>query len=513
MSQGKGEVGRRSSTAVSYTLDTENIVKRTGQYTFRPFGRSIPVRFAFLITTDGPFGLDLDLVNGKIYWAKQSGAIGTRRIERANLDGSGVEILVTGNDPQGVAVDPGADAMLWSDQGTSTIQTSDLDGNGTQDLHTGLSSPGGIDLGSVGAGAVPNGADVVGTPLRLGKGVGDQLDFTWSASCVATDTDYAIYQGRLGDSTSHLSLQCSTLGLTMASIEPREGLFWTEKTLGAVRRSDLDGTDSADVRTGLSEPLTVTVAGSKVYWVATSGTIERSDFDGSNLELLASELNVPRGVAVDLDSAKIYWSEVGKIVIADLDGSNPMDFITGLSTPLEMEIDADGGFMYWSDSGQDTIYRADYPSGGSVTPLITTDGPFGLDLDLVNGKIYWAKQSGPIGTRRIGRANLDGSGAEILVTGNDPQGVAVDPHGNAMFWSDQGTSTIQTADLDGNNVRDLLTGLSSLGGIDIDQSQRVYYLVVPTNGTSEGSYGVDSSGAARSQGQTVCALQSIRPCP
>ena len=40
-----------------------------------------------------------------------------------------------------------------------------------------------------------------------------------------------------------------------------------------------------------------------------------------------------------------------------------------------------------------------------------------------------------------------------------------------------------------------------------------YYLVVPTNGTREGSYGTNSSGAERPQGSPACLAQQVGSCP
>jgi hypothetical protein len=40
-----------------------------------------------------------------------------------------------------------------------------------------------------------------------------------------------------------------------------------------------------------------------------------------------------------------------------------------------------------------------------------------------------------------------------------------------------------------------------------------YYLVVPTNGSVEGSYGLNSAGTERSQGPSTCATQMIGDCP
>ena len=51
----------------------------------------------------------------------------------------------------------------------------------------------------------------------------DQITLSWAVSCLATDTDYAIYEGMLGDFTSHTSLFCSTAGATTKTFTPLAG--------------------------------------------------------------------------------------------------------------------------------------------------------------------------------------------------------------------------------------------------------------------------------------------------
>jgi hypothetical protein len=70
---------------------------------------------------------------------------------------------------------------------------------------------------------VPNGASVPGTPLRLARAPAGQLDLTWSASCVSSDTDFEVYEGTLGDFVSHAPLLCDTGGATNATITPAAG--------------------------------------------------------------------------------------------------------------------------------------------------------------------------------------------------------------------------------------------------------------------------------------------------
>ena len=69
------------------------------------------------------------------------------------------------------------------------------------------------------SGSVPDGATVPGTPLSLSK-LGGNLLFSWSASCAASDTDYEIYEGPIGDYSNHAPKLCSTSGATGAVIFP-----------------------------------------------------------------------------------------------------------------------------------------------------------------------------------------------------------------------------------------------------------------------------------------------------
>jgi hypothetical protein len=73
---------------------------------------------------------------------------------------------------------------------------------------------------SAAVGAVPNGKEVSGTPLSLRKGSGDDLVLEWSASCLATDSDYVVYEGLLGNFTSHSPVTCDTSGATTWTLTP-----------------------------------------------------------------------------------------------------------------------------------------------------------------------------------------------------------------------------------------------------------------------------------------------------
>ena len=74
-----------------------------------------------------------------------------------------------------------------------------------------FTSPGGAP-----AGRLPDGP-------TLAKSSGDTITLAWGSSCLAGDTDYTVYEGVLGDFTSHVPRLCSTGGATTATFTSPAG--------------------------------------------------------------------------------------------------------------------------------------------------------------------------------------------------------------------------------------------------------------------------------------------------
>lgn len=75
-----------------------------------------------------------------------------------------------------------------------------------------------------GPGRVPDGADFPGTQLTINKVPGDtQIELNWGASCSSNLTDYAIFEGRIGNWYSHKERRCSTNGGTSWDFNARNG--------------------------------------------------------------------------------------------------------------------------------------------------------------------------------------------------------------------------------------------------------------------------------------------------
>ena len=92
---------------------------------------------------EAPVALALDGPGGRIYWADR----GAGRIQRVALDGFFVEEVVTGlEEPGGLALDPSAGKLYWTDSGAGRIQRAALDSTEVEEVVTGLQDPGALAL-------------------------------------------------------------------------------------------------------------------------------------------------------------------------------------------------------------------------------------------------------------------------------------------------------------------------------------------------------------------------------
>ena len=260
----------------------------------------------------------------KMYWTD----VGTHKIQRANLDGSNIEDLVTTGliYPQGIALDIAGDKMYWTDGGTDKIQRANLDGSNIEDLiPTGLTSS-------------PTGPEGIALDLAEGK------------------------------------------------------IYWTDFSTGKIQRANLNGSNIEDLITELRYPQSIAldIAGGKMYWAHDSpDKIQRANLDGSNIEdLITTGLEGPQGIALDLSKGKMYWTDEGthKIQRANLDGSDIEDLITattGLSGPRSITLDLTEGKIYWADRSRRKIQRANL-DGSNIEDLVTTGlrHPDAIALDL-----------------------------------------------------------------------------------------------------------------------------------
>jgi low density lipoprotein receptor-related protein 5/6 len=119
------------------------------------------------------------------------------------------------------------------------------------------------------------------------------------------------------------------------------------------------------------------------------------------------------------------------------------------------------------------VQRARLDASGGIQDLYTsTNTPFGLAVDPVNGKVYWTEFS--VSFKGIRRMSVDGGAVETLIStgASRPRAIALDVANSRMYWTDDLTNTIYSAPFSVSNgdaaAYAIVTGLGTPRGIALD---------------------------------------------
>jgi DNA-binding beta-propeller fold protein YncE len=286
-------------------------------------------------------------------------------------------------------------------------------------------------------------------------------------------------------------------------------LFFLDAGGGRIFSANHDGSDlKTIINEGRKFPdgLVVDIAAGHIYWtnmgnnpVVNDGSIERADFDGSNITniIRPGGTFTPKQLQLDEKNRKLYWCdrEGMRVMRANLDGSNIQTLVDtsgGDARPGKDEkkwcvgiaVDAEGGKFYWTQkgpekAGEGRIFRANLETPKGQTPAnrkdieLLYDGlpePIDLELDLANRTIYWTDRGDPPRGNTVNRAAMDPKPGnrkepEILVNHlMEGIGLALDLKGGRMFITDLAGS-VYSARLDGSSKKTLLVGEGNLTGI------------------------------------------------
>jgi hypothetical protein len=264
---------------------------------------------------------------------------------------------------------------------------------------------------------------------------------------------------------------------------PNNAMPWRNDSVRSVLRSDL--TRHTPKATDITCPVTPTLYHTDNrntrYYKQTPPTASIQD-----LVTAADGIDTPFGIALDISAGKMYWTDFNSPTIkrANLGGADVevlvLDTGGATDTPRKIALDVCAGKMYWTDSTEDKIQRANLEIPVGEDPSTRTDietlvssvegliSPAGIALDVPAGKMYWTDFT----TNKIQRADLDGDNIEDLVTSMVSQGCAVAASIGKIYWTEFVDDKIYRANLDGSNVEEIFeaVGTSTLGGIAIDTS-------------------------------------------
>ena len=168
---------------------------------------------------------------------------------------------------------------------------------------------------------------------------------------------------------------------------------------GTLLRSDLNGTNRAEILTGLHFPAAIVLDTVKkwVYYSAVSPNktmITKCKFDGSNQQSIIIDDNPGKiyGISLDLIEQRIYWTDLrnNSIKSAKVDGSDIQPITSGILEPLG--IDLHNNDIYFTDQSGKLYKQSKSP--GSSKILIHNNTQIIFDVKvyqkyILNGNWGW----------------------------------------------------------------------------------------------------------------------------
>ncbi len=257
------------------------------------------------------YDIAMDVIGDKIYWASRDD------IQRANLDGTNVQVVVRLDGPENIAVDVSGDKIYWTIGYGDRIQRANLDGTNVQDVVTGLYRPYGIALDTGGK-------------------------IYWME-----EDDHRIQRANLDGA----NIQDVITGLDEPediAIDVSAGkIYWTEGGDRRIQRANLDGSDAHVIvpdLDGAPRGIALDIAGGKIYWTDYSNNgVWRANLDGSDVHVVAIGVSNPTAIAVHDGTVNIQSTPMTAITDAAVSISPASGPSPAVGQQLQLSLKIIGG--------------------------------------------------------------------------------------------------------------------------------------------------------------------------
>jgi hypothetical protein len=306
------------------------------------------------------------------------------------------------------------------------------------------------DLGSSGTGGAQSDNDVISISVAAPQDM-----IFWTASKETGVAPAAIGRAELdGGGGANLvtgpELNDTPAGVAIDAVEGR--IYWaitpTFNSTPSIYSANLDGSDKQIFLTSATVP-----AGAK--------------------------LNIANGLAIDQGTRRLYWANNDNVTAANkgifyasldnpsVGGAVNMAGVPTVGNPRGLALDLEGGRAFWTSvpAGTNAISFAPLPGSaaapgtfthtmGSATPISAT----GVALDLEGDRLFWTNSSGDTAATRLKVAPYDGSsttltGAAFDISpnlGGSLRTPAIDPTADRIYWGNSSADKISYGNLDGS---------------------------------------------------------------
>ncbi len=247
-----------------------------------------------------------------VYWTEPL----SNSIQRASSDGAQRATLVAAlpNSPLDLAVDFSGGKMYWSENfnnGLPKIQRANLDGTG---LETIITLSGLLIVPSI-ALDVPN--QKIYWAVNPTASAGDQVAQRGPGSIARANFD--------GSNAEAIN---TTVVFPVGLAVGGGKVYWYDDGTGFIERANLNGDTIESIveqPDQQNSPLAVDIAAGKIFWIA-DDYLRRANLDGSNQEDLFAGAGAAIDLTLDAAHRKVYWSSfvngIGAITRANYDGSH-----------------------------------------------------------------------------------------------------------------------------------------------------------------------------------------------
>ena len=277
-------------------------------------------------------------------------------------------VVATGqNNPSFLAVDNGV--LYWTNIGDGTVVRANVDGTGRQIIATGQSAPWVIKVsaGHVYFGNDTTGGNVVGMLADGGSPI-DLSDAQASPRGICVTSSYVLFDTEDTNAGSVQRVGLDGKGLTVLTTQtngPKDLVtdgtyaYWAATPDGHINRIKIAG-GAPEVVADASAPFGLTIAGNFLYFTnhlagGQGGSVGRVSTAGLSEVILSSAEALPRAVATD--ATYLYWTNEGDGTVkrVPLAGGPITVLAAGQSTPWGIAVD--DAFVYWSARAGGLVLR------------------------------------------------------------------------------------------------------------------------------------------------------------